>query len=284
MSRGTTFLLQCTNAIQIGPEAKAGTQQQVPAPVASLRSELSLALGSVAAAVRNGESFPVAFKCTYCMAVRIVKFSILLVNARILPTREFRIAAHILGFIVISWVIAIICVSVFQCTPIAKAWNMSLPGTCINLKGSFIGNGVPNVLIDVAILSLPRDIHRRLPVLNPLQIEPTDVSWTLAEACTWCLIETASGIISTCMPSLRPLNNRWQNIRLRNFGMDGTALRCLVRYGVAAGSRDESLSKSRVQMHVSQDDSSDEVPLNTIMVTRDMQWQESTFDGTRRWT
>ncbi|KAJ5304420.1 uncharacterized protein N7443_004080 [Penicillium atrosanguineum] len=121
------------------------------------------------------------------------------------------------------------------------------------------------------------------------KIEPTDVSWTLAEACTWCLIETASGIISTCMPTLRPLfvilsskfGSRFDTSRtgitdgktsaLRNFGPDGTALRCLVRYGVAAGSRDESLSKSRVQMHVSQDDSSDEVPLNTIMVTRDVQ-------------
>lgn len=61
----------------------------------------------------------------------------------------------VLGGIAVSWVIAIICVSVFQCNPIARAWNPTLPGSCINLKGSFIGNAVPNIATDVAILSLP---------------------------------------------------------------------------------------------------------------------------------
>lgn len=46
----------------------------------------------------------------------------------------------------------------FQCTPIAKPWDTSLPGTCINPKRSFIGNAVPSIpsiLTDVAILSFP---------------------------------------------------------------------------------------------------------------------------------
>ncbi|KAJ5665391.1 uncharacterized protein N7477_007839 [Penicillium maclennaniae] len=269
-----------------------------------------------------------AFECVYCTAVGIVKISILLMYARIFPTREFRIAAYIIGFIVVSWVIAIICVSVFQCTPIAKAWDTSLPGTCINLKGSFIGNAVPNILTDVAILSLPVHVVWRLQatLVHRLSViavfllgsfviftsayrfstlfkfEPTDVSWTLAEACTWCLIETSSGIISACMPTLRPLfvmlsskfGSRYGTSKtrttdgktsaLRSFGTDGTALRSFTRDGAALRPGDESSSKSHVQMHVSQDDLSDEVPLNTIMVTRDMQWQETTFDGTRRWT
>lgn len=96
-----------------------------------------------------------AFECVYCTTVGIIKISILLMYARIFPTRNFRIASYILGAIVVSWVIAIICVSVFQCNPIAKGWNSSLPGTCIDLKGSFIGNAVPNIVTDVAILSLP---------------------------------------------------------------------------------------------------------------------------------
>lgn len=96
-----------------------------------------------------------AFECVYCTTVGVIKISILLMYGRIFPTRNFRIASYILGTIVVGWVIAIICVSVFQCTPIAKGWNMSLPGTCINLKASFIGNAVPNIATDVAILSLP---------------------------------------------------------------------------------------------------------------------------------
>jgi hypothetical protein len=46
-------------------------------------------------------------------------------------------------------------VCIFQCTPIAKAWNPTIAGHCINLKGSFIGNAVPNILTDMAILTLP---------------------------------------------------------------------------------------------------------------------------------
>lgn len=50
---------------------------------------------------------------------------------------------------------AIIFVSVFQCAPIARAWDTRIPGTCINLKASFIGNAVPNIITDILILSLP---------------------------------------------------------------------------------------------------------------------------------
>lgn len=96
-----------------------------------------------------------SFECVYCTTVGIVKISILLMYARIFPTRGFRVAAITLGSIVVGWVIAIIFVSVFQCSPISKAWNPTLPGTCINLKGSFIGNAVPNILTDIAILALP---------------------------------------------------------------------------------------------------------------------------------
>ena len=75
---------------------------------------------------------------------------------RIFPTRNFKLGAAILAFITIGWVIAINGVSIFQCTPIEKAWlGPAVAGTCINLKASFIGNAVPNILTDVAILCMP---------------------------------------------------------------------------------------------------------------------------------
>lgn len=75
--------------------------------------------------------------------------------ARIFPLKGFRIGAYILGFITVGWVIAINCVSIFQCRPIRKAWFPTMPGECIDLKGSFIGNAVPNILTDIAILCMP---------------------------------------------------------------------------------------------------------------------------------
>lgn len=75
--------------------------------------------------------------------------------SRIFPVREIRLGAWILGSITAVWGIAIILVCIFQCTPVQKAWAPTVPGTCINLRASFIGNAVPNILTDVAIIVLP---------------------------------------------------------------------------------------------------------------------------------
>ena len=38
-----------------------------------------------------------------------------------------------------------------------------------------------------------------------MAFDMTDTTGTLATACTWCVVEVASGIISACLPTLRPL-------------------------------------------------------------------------------
>ncbi|KAJ6045521.1 uncharacterized protein N7446_012385 [Penicillium canescens] len=255
-----------------------------------------------------------SFECVYCMTVGIVKISILLMYARIFPTRGFRIAAIILGSIVIGWVVAIICVSVFQCTPIAKAWNPTLSGTCINLKGSFIGNAVPNILTDIAILALPvhvvwglhATVTHRLSVIavfllgsfvvftsayrfsTLFEFQRIDTPWTLAKACTWCLVECSSGIISACMPTLRPLfvmlSSKFASsisTSTRTTGVRGSGLKSYDVSNSALRPPGEVMGKQIVQLEVSQPDdaSGDEVPLNTIRVQRDMRWQESSYDS-----
>jgi hypothetical protein len=97
----------------------------------------------------------VAFECIYVTTVALTKVSLLLMYYRLFPVNSMRIGCWILGALSVCWCISIIMVSIFQCTPIAKAWNPTIPGHCINLKGSFIGNAVPNILTDVAILALP---------------------------------------------------------------------------------------------------------------------------------
>ncbi|KAG9189276.1 hypothetical protein G6011_06144 [Alternaria panax] len=174
----------------------------------------------------------VAFECVYCTGVGLVKLSLLLMYMRIFPTKDFRIGAYILGLVTIGWVIAINFVSIFQCDPIRKAWlGPAVAGTCINLKASFIGNAVPNILTDVAILCMPIAQVLKLQVSTAqraslifmfllgafvlfasiyrfttiMQFDMADTTGTLATACTWCVVEVASGIISACLPTLRPL-------------------------------------------------------------------------------
>ncbi|KAL0930969.1 uncharacterized protein CTRU02_213704 [Colletotrichum truncatum] len=172
-----------------------------------------------------------AFECIYVTAVMFVKLSLLLMYRRIFPSRGFKISAIILGAITIAWWISIVLVCVFQCTPVAKAYMPWIDGTCIDLKASFIGNAIPNILTDVAILCLPIGQVWRLQVTlvqrlslcfmfllggfvlfasiyrftTIMQFEIADTTWTLATACTWCVVECACGVISACLPTLRPL-------------------------------------------------------------------------------
>ncbi|KAH7394680.1 hypothetical protein BKA66DRAFT_523153 [Pyrenochaeta sp. MPI-SDFR-AT-0127] len=172
-----------------------------------------------------------AAECIYITAVLLVKLSLLLMYRRLFPLREFKICLAILAAIVISWWIAILAVCIFQCSPISKAWLPWIEGTCINLKASFIGNAIPNILTDVAILCIPFrpvwklhvTIAQRLSICfifslgsfvlfasiyrftTIVEINLSDTTWTLAKSSMWSVVEVACGVICACLPTLRPL-------------------------------------------------------------------------------
>ncbi|PLB54022.1 hypothetical protein P170DRAFT_326887, partial [Aspergillus steynii IBT 23096] len=171
------------------------------------------------------------FEPTYITAVAIIKLSVLLMYNRIFPVRSIRIGSYILGGITLAWLISVDLVAIFQCIPVKKAWNQQLPGTCIDLKGALIGNGVPNFVTDIFILALPgRAIwklqtgsRQRISIIAVLLsgsfvvfasiyrfslifiLDMDDIPWTLADAQTWCVVEISAGIISACLPTLVPL-------------------------------------------------------------------------------
>ncbi|KAL4798901.1 hypothetical protein BDV19DRAFT_356378 [Aspergillus venezuelensis] len=269
------------------------------------------------------------FECTYSVTIGLIKIAILLLYSRIFPTRSFLIATYILGGIAVAWSIAIVCVSIFQCTPIARTWNSALPGTCINLKGMFIGNAVPNIVTDIAILSLPvRAVWKlQAPLASRLSIiglfllgsfvvfcsiyrfttlfefDITNTSGTIGSSCTWSVIECAIGIVSACMPTLRPLivivsskfASRGSSQKTTTTGNSRAVNRGAGTGASGSGNRsrhpafrptDEILGKNDVHMEVSQtgfdDDYGDEIPLHGIRVRRDVTWEESGGGEVRR--
>ncbi|KAF7950059.1 hypothetical protein EAE96_007361 [Botrytis aclada] len=173
----------------------------------------------------------IAFECLYVTCVCCTKLSLLLMYCRIFPVRSIKIGSLVLGGLSVAWCISIIMVSVFQCIPIQKIWNPTLEGHCINLKVAFIGNAIPNILTDVAILALPMQqvwgLHTSVMQKTHIsfvfllgsfviftsiyrfttlfQFHPADTTWTLATAEVWCVVESASGIMSACLPTLGPL-------------------------------------------------------------------------------
>lgn len=48
-----------------------------------------------------------------------------------------------------------ILVTAFQCVPVSGLWNPNIPTKCINGKQFFLGSLIPDISIDVALLSLP---------------------------------------------------------------------------------------------------------------------------------
>ncbi|RAK81556.1 uncharacterized protein BO72DRAFT_492387 [Aspergillus fijiensis CBS 313.89] len=172
-----------------------------------------------------------AFEPLYITTVGIIKISVLLMYHRIFPVRLIRFAGIILATITVAWVIAVDLVAIFQCMPLEKAYNTTLAGHCIDLKAALIGNGVPNFVTDICILALPGQliwkIHagfsQRISILLVFlsgsfvvfasiyrfslifSFEINDIAWTLADAETWCVVETAAGVIPACLPTVIPM-------------------------------------------------------------------------------
>jgi hypothetical protein len=75
---------------------------------------------------------------------------------RIFPTKSMRIGGYILGGMTFSWWIGIIFASIFQCSPVDKAWKPFMKeGTCLDKNRFFIGNSIPNIVMDAMIIALP---------------------------------------------------------------------------------------------------------------------------------
>ncbi|GAB1210441.1 hypothetical protein APSETT445_009233 [Aspergillus pseudonomiae] len=97
------------------------------------------------------------FEIFYVINLLTIKLSILMMYRRIFTniSRLFRVGAMICGAVVTLWATAFVPAAIFQCTPVAKAWDINIPGHCISLQLAFYCVALPNILTDVAILSLP---------------------------------------------------------------------------------------------------------------------------------
>ncbi len=60
-------------------------------------------------------------------------------------------------FLVVGLAISIFFTTIFQCSPVAYAWNKSVSdhGKCINVVAYFRWISLPNILTDLVMLVLP---------------------------------------------------------------------------------------------------------------------------------
>ncbi|KAE8395882.1 integral membrane protein [Aspergillus alliaceus] len=185
----------------------------------------------------------------YPLCITFVKLSIVTFYKRLFPVKPMAIAANVVGLIVILWCLAVCLVGAMTCIPFRKLWQPQVPGRCINLAQFHYGLQIPNILTDAVILVMPMRVVWSLQVSRARKIilsgifllglvtlifdivrlvamvevseAGSDITYEQVSPSVWTCIEPAVGITAACLPSMRPLFNRfpripWQKLSLRS--------------------------------------------------------------------
>ncbi|KAM0328617.1 hypothetical protein ACHAQA_005028 [Verticillium albo-atrum] len=180
----------------------------------------------------------------YAFNLGWTKLSLLLMYYRIFRVPYFKKMAWIVGTFVMAWVVCITFLFIFICVPVEKLWYPHLPGRCINQVGTWIANAASTIFTDLVILVLPIPPIWRLQLKKLEKIGLTfafslgffvvfasayrtsvlftysasDPTYTLAPTVGWTAIEMSAGIVSACLPTLRPV----MMICARSLGIKGS--------------------------------------------------------------
>lgn len=104
-----------------------------------------------------------ASEILYFLTITPAKISVLFLYGRLFPTRMLLLVAKVVGAACVAWCVASVLVTVFQCSPIAGAWDPSINPQCINYFSQFqLGVAISNMLTDIIILCMPLHIIWRL--------------------------------------------------------------------------------------------------------------------------
>ncbi|KAF1836161.1 hypothetical protein BDW02DRAFT_629041 [Decorospora gaudefroyi] len=195
---------------------------------------------------------------------------------RVFPMKRFRQACMTLMAIAVGWTISYLFVCIFQCSPVPRVYNRTIPGTCINFFWHRWSNAITNLLTDLAIFILPIPVIFRLNMsigsriglvvlfsmgfficlttalrmaTLPLTLRTKEPSWESAPTNLWSFIEAATGVICACLISLRKSISglwpqRWTSRKgasgaYQQYGRSGPS-----GNGLAAGSRPRDLHQS----------------------------------------
>lgn len=111
----------------------------------------------------------------YSPTILAAKLTILLQLKRIFVPTKCGLVFWLIQTLVwlnVSFYLANVLSVIFQCSPVHKAWNKSIQGTCVDTNLNLIVTGAINVLSDVLILLLPLWTiwHLKLPIQKKLSV------------------------------------------------------------------------------------------------------------------
>ena len=171
------------------------------------------------------------YQICFALATGTIKLCILAFYRRIFPIRQLRIILYVLSATVLIFTTAVVLISIFQCSPINRYWNPKEPGHCsIDMKTNLYITGAINTSLDFIIVMLPVPLLWQLRtskgqkclltgiftaagfvcIVSILRLiacprnPGTDPTFEAADVALWSAVEPCAGVISACMPSLRP--------------------------------------------------------------------------------
>ncbi|KAK0751657.1 hypothetical protein B0T18DRAFT_403057 [Schizothecium vesticola] len=201
----------------------------------------------------------------YNASLTAIKITFLLQYYRIFTTAGMRrVVTGALAFVSL-WSISQLLVTIFTCTPIEAFWSPEKGGTCIpNLPFWYI-NAAGNILTDVIVFVVPLpalgglNLRRSSKMLllgifslgfftcaisiiriQYLRLSP-DVTWDNVESSCWSISELCSGIICSCLPTLRPLLIKL----VPSMGLGSTAASNGAKYKLQSSGRDGASGNDR---------------------------------------
>jgi hypothetical protein len=101
----------------------------------------------------------------YATAVTLTKASIIASYLRVLPTPIFRQLMYATAALITAMWICSVLVTIFQCDPVAGAWDFMLQKKkCLNILAFFYVAGSINILTDLILCTAPLPLFWRLEI------------------------------------------------------------------------------------------------------------------------
>ncbi|PSN69123.1 hypothetical protein BS50DRAFT_521432, partial [Corynespora cassiicola Philippines] len=209
----------------------------------------------------------------YNTTLGMVKLSVISLYHRVLrgiQSRNLPIVLWVVFGIVSANTIANVLVAIFQCSPIAAAWDVTIAvdaKRCVDINAFYLGNAITGLTTDLIVYLLS------IPIVMPLQMETKvklqllatmlvggfavitsavrlgfipallvdpDVSMAMGVPMNWSVAEPAVGILVSSMPAIRAIRFLWRKPGEGSYGSYGSG---------AVGSALRSKNGGHVQLY-----------------------------------
>lgn len=183
------------------------------------------------------------YQICYKMLGGFTKLTFCFLYLRIFNQRWFHKLVIAVATIVALGSLAFTLGTVFQCTPIHRAWDRTISGHCTSNTAFWFSHAAFNSFFDIVVYLMPIPLIRTLKLAKGQKTglisifslgafviaasivrmvmlrgsaETTDPTWGSMEALIWTEIEANTSVVCCCLPALRvPFINLWRWIRGR---------------------------------------------------------------------